>query len=57
MIFLLYEKLNERDKLHDEEIHLHAINMNSSLVNISKKKQNFKKELLWPNKKQINTWI
>ena len=43
----LYEnmliKLNEEDKLRDEEIRLHTINMNSNLENLNKKKQILKK--------------
>ena len=43
----LYEnmliKLNEEDKLRDEEIRLHTINMNANLENLSKKNKNLKK--------------
>ena len=43
----LYEnmliKLNEEDKLRDEEIRLHTINMNSNLDNLNKKNQILKK--------------
>lgn len=43
----LYEnmliKLNEEDKLRDEEIRLHTINMNSKLENMNKKNNNLKK--------------
>ena len=43
----LYEnmliKLNEEDKLRDEEIRLHTINMNSNLENMNKKNNNLKK--------------
>ena len=43
----LYEnmliKLNEEDKLRDEEIRLHTINMNSNLENLNKKNQILKK--------------
>jgi hypothetical protein len=43
----LYEnmliKLNEEDKLRDEEIRLHTINMNANLENLNKKNKNLKK--------------
>lgn len=43
----LYEnmliKLNEEDKLREEEIRLHTINMNANLENLSKKNKNLKK--------------
>ena len=43
----LYEnmilKLNEEDKLRDEEIRLHTINMNKNLENMEKKNKNLKK--------------
>ena len=43
----LYEnmliKLNEEDKLRDEEIRLHTINMNGNLENLNKKNKNLKK--------------
>jgi hypothetical protein len=43
----LYEnmliKLNEEDKLRDEEIRLHTINMNSNIENMNKKNKNLKK--------------
>jgi hypothetical protein len=43
----LYEnmliKLNEEDKLRDEEIRLHTINMNANLENLGKKNKNLKK--------------
>ena len=36
-------KLNEQDKLRDEEIRLHTNNMNSTLENLAKKNKNLKK--------------
>ena len=54
----LYEnmliKLNEEDKLRDEEIRLHTINMNSNIENINKKNKLLKKNNYSLNKKYMD---